>query len=211
MIKIISFDLDGTLVKNTYADSVWLDGFPKLYAKEKSITINQAKEFLFKEYEKVGKDKKEWYDIDWWFKKFKIYEDWRNLLNSYRNVIEIYSETKTILSNLSKKYELIIISNAKREFIDIQLEETEIKSYFKYIFSSLTDFDAVKKIPNVYKQICNKIRIHPQEMIHIGDNKEFDFISPQKIGIKSYYLNREKTEHGNYVLYTLSDIEKLGF
>jgi putative hydrolase of the HAD superfamily len=211
MIKIISFDLDGTLVRNTYADSVWLEGFPKLYAKEKSITIKQAKELLFKEYEKVGKDNKEWYDIDWWFKKFKINEDWRNLLNSYRSVIEIYPETKTILSDLSKRYDLIIISNAKREFIDIQLEETEIKSYFKYIFSSLTDFDAVKKIPNVYKQICKKIRIHPQEIIHIGDNKEFDFISPQKIGIKSYYLNREKTEHGNHILYTLSDFEKLGF
>ena len=211
MIKIISFDLDGTLVKNTYADSVWLKGFPKLFAKEKKITLNQAKKFLYKEYEKVGKDKKEWYDIDWWFKKFNLKVNWRNLLNSYRNVIEIFPETKKTISDLSKKYELIIISNAKREFIDIQLEETKLKSYFNYIFSSLSDFDTVKKIPDVYKQICKILQVQTTEIIHIGDNKEFDFLSPQKIGIKSFYLNREKTEHGDKVIYTLSDIKRILF
>ncbi len=211
MIKIISFDLDGTLVKNTFADSVWLEGFPKLYAKEKNITIKQAKKFLYTEYEKVGKDQKEWYDIDWWFKKFKLKEDWRILLNNYRNVIEIFPETKNVIEKLSKYYELIIISNAKKEFIDIQIEKTELKSYFNYIFSSLSDYDSVKKIPFVYKKICKKLKVQPHEIIHIGDNKEFDFLSPQKIGIKSYYLNRDKTERGNRVLYTLSDIERIVF
>ena len=211
MIKTISFDLDGTLVKNTYADSVWLEGFPKLYAKEKKITIKQAKEFLYTEYEKVGKDKKEWYDIDWWFKKFKLKEDWRILLNNYRNVIEIFPETKNVIAKLSKGYELIIISNAKKEFIDIQIEETELKSYFNFIFSSLSDFGSVKKIPFVYKKICKRLGVQPNEIIHIGDNKEFDFLSPQKIGIKSYYLNRDKTEKGNHVLYTLTDIERIVF
>ncbi len=209
MLKIISFDLDGTLVKNTYADSVWLEGFPKLYAKEKRITEKQAKELLYKEYNKVGKERKEWYDIDWWFKKFKLKEDWKKLLESYRDAIEIYPETKKIIRYLSKRYELIIISNAKREFIDIQLEEIKLKSYFNYIFSSLSDFCTVKKIPDVFKQICKKLKVLPHEMIHIGDNKEFDFLSPQKIGIKSYYLNREKTEQGPYIIYTLSSIKDI--
>lgn len=209
MIKIISFDLDGTLVKNTYADSVWLEGFPKLYAKEKKIKLKQAKEFLYKEYDKIGKEHKEWYDIEWWFKKFKLKEDWRNLLKNYRKSIEIFPETQKTIKNLSKSYKLIIISDAKREFIDIQLEETKLKPFFNYVFSSLSDFDSVKKIPGLYKQICKKLKVQPYEIIHIGDNKEFDFFSPQKIGIKSFYLNRGKTEYGNYIIYSLSDIERM--
>ena len=89
------------------------------------------------------------------------------------------------------------------------IEEIKLKSYFNHIFSSLSDFDSVKKIPDVFKQICNKLKVQPHEMIHIGDNKEFDFLSPQKIGIKSYYLNREKTEQGPYIIYSLSSIKDI--
>ena len=208
MIKIISFDLDGTLVKNTYADRVWLEGFPILFSKEKNISIQESKDFLFKEYDNVGMERKEWYDIDWWFTRFEIKKSWKKLLYSYRRYIQIYPETKKIISKLSKKYKLIIISNAKREFIDIQIKETEIEQYFSNIFSSLSDFESVKKIPDVYKKVCKKLAINVNEIIHVGDNKEFDFLSPQKMGIRSYYLNREKTESGDNILYTLSEFEK---
>ena len=134
MIKIISFDLDGTLVKPTYADKVWLEGVPKLYAKEKKIPIEQAKQYIYKQYEKIGKNRKEWYDIDWWFKQFQLKEPWQNLLNNYRHTIQLYPETLETLEKLSKKFELIIISNAKREFVEIQIEETKIKPYFKHVF-----------------------------------------------------------------------------
>jgi FMN phosphatase YigB (HAD superfamily) len=141
MIKIISFDLDGTLVQNTFADSVWLKGFPTLYAKEKNITIDEAKEFLFKEYDKVGMARKEWYDIDWWFKRFQIKKDWHDLLSDFRTNIHIFPESKNVINKLSKKFKLIIVSNAKREFVDIQLKQTSLKPYFHAIFSSHSNFD----------------------------------------------------------------------
>lgn len=208
-IKIISFDLDGTLVKSTYANSVWLEGVPKLYAKEKKLPLEQVKEYVFKEYFKIGENKKEWYDIDWWFKHFKLNGSWQELLNEYRFAVGIYPETLGTIKKLSKKFDLIIISNAKKEFIEIQIEESKIKEYFSYTFSSISDFNVVKKRPKVYTQICDKLKINTNEIIHIGDNKEFDFESPQKIGIKSYHINREKTEKGNNIIYTLTDLEKI--
>ena len=209
IIKIISFDLDGTLVKPTYADKVWLEGLPKLYSKEKNISIKQSKQYIYKQYEKIGKNRKEWYDIDWWFKKFQLKEQWQNLINNYRYSIQLYPETIEMLEKLSKKFDLIIISNAKREFVEIQLEETNLKPYFKHIFSSLSDFNEVKKIPNVYKQILSLLKIKPHEIIHVGDSKEFDYESPQKIGIKSFYLNRKKTEKRNHIIHSLSALEKI--
>ena len=65
MIKIISFDLDGILVKTTFAEKVWLEGLPKLYAKEKKIPIKHAKQYIYKQYEKIDNDRKEQYDIEW--------------------------------------------------------------------------------------------------------------------------------------------------
>jgi len=208
-IKIISFDLDGTLVKSTYANSVWLEGVPELFAKEKNLPLENVKEYVFKEYYKIGENKKEWYDIDWWFKHFKINGRWQTLLDKYRFAVEIYPDTLETIKKLSKKFDLIIISNAKREFIEIQIEETKIKGYFSHTFSSLSDFDIVKKMPKVYKQICDKLKIKTNEMIHVGDSREFDFESPQKIGIISYHIDREKIQKGKNVIHSLFDLEKL--
>ena len=208
-VKIISFDLDGTLVKSTYANSVWLEGVPKLYAKEKNLPLDFVKKYVFQEYYKVGENKKEWYDIDWWFKHFKLNSSWQELLNEYRFSVELYPDTIDTIKKFSNKFDLIIISNAKKEFIDIQIEETKIRKYFLYAFSSISDFNTVKKIPQVYKEICDKLKIKTNEIIHIGDSKEFDFESPKKVGVKSYYINREKTEKGNNIIHTLFDLEKI--
>jgi putative hydrolase of the HAD superfamily len=209
MLKIISFDLDGTLVESSYADKVWLEGLPKLYSKEKNIPIKKAKDYIFSFYEKVGENKKEWYDIDWWFQKFELDSSWQNLLYKYRNNIKLFPETIEILKSLKKNFDLIVISNAKREFIDIQLEQTKIKHYFNHVFSSLSDFDLVKKTPEVYKQVLNLLKIKTDEIIHLGDNFNFDYISPKKIGISSIYLDRSKKNNGDNTIFSLSELKNI--
>ena len=205
-IKVISFDLDGTLVKSSYADAVWLDGLPKLFAQERNLSLQQAKDFLFSEYEAVGPDRKEWYDIEWWFHKFQLERSWKSLLKSYKHSIELFPETRPTLEQLGAAYTLICFSNAKQEFIDIQLREIHIDHFFEHTFSSLTDFNAVKKDSTTYVKICKNLHIAPGEMVHIGDNWKYDFISPQKIGVHSYFLNREKDKNGKHILHSLSEI-----
>jgi FMN phosphatase YigB (HAD superfamily) len=53
------------------------------------------------------------------------------------------------------------------------------------------------------------LNVQVNEIIHIGDNKEFDFLSPKRIGIKSFYLNRDRTETGEGIVHSLSDFEKI--
>jgi putative hydrolase of the HAD superfamily len=209
MIKIISFDLDGTLVKSTYSDKVWLQGLPILYSKEKNISLKQAKKYIYKLYEEVGESRKEWYDIDWWFKKFKINYSWKDLLNDYRDDIKLFPETVDTLEKLKGKNDLIIISNAKKEFVDIQLAVANIKPYFKHTFSSLSDFDLVKKTSEVYNQVLDILEIKPNEIIHVGDNFEFDYKSPKRVGIKSFYLDRNNKEKGENIIFSLSEIKNL--
>jgi len=208
MIKYISFDLDGTLMKSTYADLVWLEGVPKFYAKEKGIDIEKAKKYLKKEYDTIGDNRAEWYDLGYWFHRFNLKNNWRDLLEKYRYAIEPFPEVPNVLRRLYQKYELIIISNAKREFIEIELLETKLRKYFTFVFSSTSDFHKVKKVPEFYETICNKIGIHPDEMIHIGDHKEFDYTIPMKLGIQSFYLNRKKTTKGEYIVYDLEEFEE---
>jgi HAD superfamily hydrolase (TIGR01549 family) len=207
MIKVISFDFDGTIAKHTFADAFWLEGVPALYAKRHRVDVETAKNFLFEEYEKIGDNRIEWYDPGYWFDRFDLQTDWKKMLLQYRKNAEIYSEVPSVLKRLSPQYNLIISSNAKKEFINVQLKQSKLNSYVNRIFSSTSDFHTVKKVTDFYAMVCKKMKITPQEMIHIGDHKEFDYLSPQKLGITSYYLDRKKDTTGNHVVSDLKQFE----
>lgn len=207
-IKFLSFDMDGTLVTMDFADAVWLEGLPHLYAKEKGISFSEARDYVIKEYEKVGNDAVEWYDIKYWFRRFGINKDWRNLLNRYSKNLKLYPEVKGVLNKLKKKYELIIISNAAREFIELEMEVGSLTNIFSNIFSSVSDFLETKK-GSIYSKICDRLGIRPTEIVHIGDNWKFDYLSPRKIGIESFYLDRKGEKNGKFMINNLKEIEGL--
>jgi putative hydrolase of the HAD superfamily len=208
MIKVISFDFDGTIAKHTFADAFWLEGVPALYAKQHHVDVEAAKKYLFEEYEKIGDNRIEWYDPGYWFDRFDLQADWKKMLLKYRKNVEIYPEVRSVLKRLSTQYSLIISSNAKKEFIDVQLRQNKLNGYFDQIFSSTSDFHTVKKVTDFYAMICKKLKIKPQEMIHVGDHKEFDYLAPQKLGIISYYLDRKKNTTGLHIVSNLKEFEK---
>ncbi len=205
MTAVISFDLDGTLVDRSYPDAVWLQGLPRLYAKEKNISFQKAQEFIMKEYDSIGDTQIEWYDIHYWFNRFNLSSSYQDLLEDYRHTIQLFSEVPDIIPRLSKKYDLIIVSNAKKEFIDIELEHTKLGTYFTHVFSSTSDFRQLKKAPEFYEKICAELGVQPSDLTHVGDHEEFDYIVPSKLGIRSFFLDRTRTAIGNHVVYDLTE------
>jgi putative hydrolase of the HAD superfamily len=193
MTTIISFDLDGTIMTSEYADRVWLEGLPTIYANEKHTTLAKAKKILTTAYDTIGDHTPEWYDLSYWFTRYKLKTPWKELLYQYTDYLKPYQDAIDTLKILSNHYPLIITSNAKREFIEIELQHTKLTDYFTQIYSSLTDFNQVKKHPQIYQQICTLLKIQPHQLIHIGDHYEYDYKSPQKIGIQAYYLDRNNT------------------
>jgi len=190
-IKLISFDLDNTLIDTTYTTYVWEIGIPHLYAKKHNISISEATRLVIAEYEKIGDISLEWYDITYWFKYFELPEKWENLMEIHRDKIRPFPEVKEVIKDLAQYYDLIIVSNAAREFVEVEIKEAEIENSFARIFSATSDFRQVKKTPQFYRQICEIMGAEPSSTIHIGDHYEFDYVIPKSIGIKAYYLDRD--------------------
>ena len=204
--KVISFDLDGTLTDGVFAESVWLKEIPKVYAKKYNITLQKAQKKVIKYYNHTGNEKLEWYNISFWLDKFKLDIKPQELLNSNKHKIQLFEDVLFALKKLQTKKRLIILSNAQREFVDLEITKTGIRDYFEKIFSATSDFKLIKNTPTVYLKVCKICKISPSEMVHIGDDYTFDFKVPNNAGIKAIFLNRNEKEKRRFTIRSLNEL-----
>jgi HAD superfamily hydrolase (TIGR01493 family) len=205
----ISFDLDGTLVDSEFVDLVWLKGIPELYAQKERMDLFRAQEVVINEYNKVGDGVLEWYDIGYWFNHFGLPRKWEDLLEQYSHNVRVYPEVHEVLSQLWEKYSLIILSNAAREFIDVEMEKGGLEGYFDQVVSATSDFGMVKKSAKFYQTICEDLNINPQTLIHVGDHWEFDYQIPKRMGIVAYYIDRKDERRGPDSINNLRTLQQI--
>ena len=74
------------------------------------------------------------------------------------------------------------------------------------IISTTDDLEAIKKDEKIYKLILKKLKIKPEEMLHVGDNKVFDFEVPRKIGINALFVDRSEKTKGKFVIKSLEQV-----
>ena len=139
-LKVISFDLDGTLVNYDFVDFIWFESIPSLYAKKQNITFEDAQEYVRREYDKVGIERLEWYNVQYWLDLFNLDEDAHSLLNMFKSRVKCYHDSLRVLKKLKKDFKLVIITNSPRAFLTLEIGETGIGKYIDRFFSSTSDF-----------------------------------------------------------------------
>jgi HAD superfamily hydrolase (TIGR01549 family) len=206
--KIISFDLDGTLTTPKFVDSVWRVGVPQLHAEKHGISFEEAQHSIFHKYNEMGDDDLKWYDLPFWIEYLNLEVSPHQLLSQYQHLIALFPDVLPALSFFQECYDLIIISNANRMFLDLEVSVTGIGRFFKKIFSATSDFGRVKREEEIYQKVCDVMGVAPSDIIHVGDHREFDFESPQRIGMHTYFLDRSKNQTSPQVIHGLEDFIK---
>jgi putative hydrolase of the HAD superfamily len=204
-LSTISFDMNGTITQGRFVDLVWHEGLPALYARSRGLPLEAAKEAVSREYDKVGEQRTDWYDIRYWFRQFHLGDDWTSLLMGYRNEVAPYPEAREVLEQLGRRYRLVVTSNASRDFMDIELAAAGLDGYFSRLFSCTSDFGEVKKTPEVYARVCRELSVSPREVAHVGDHHLFDFTAPSQLGIRAYHLDRSAAANGDFVVRDLTE------
>jgi len=203
---VISFDLDGTLVDFTYTTLVWEVGIPELYAEKHRISLEEAVSAVTGEYAAVGDASIKWYDLSYWLAHFGLPADGPALMEKHRKEVRLFPEVREVLEDLSSRHELIVVSNAAREFVEVEVNETGIRKYFSRTFSATSDFRQVKETPEFYHTVCELIGVSPDSMVHVGDHYEFDYVVPRKLGMEAYYLDRNGgVSNGEFTVRTLKE------
>jgi putative hydrolase of the HAD superfamily len=204
-MPLISFDLDGTLVTDEFTQMVWHRGMPELYAEQYACGFELAQAHMIGEYNKIGDHSLEWYDIQYWFRFFKLRGSWTRLLEKFIPHIKTYPEVHEVLDQLSRRYQLMITSNAAREFLDMEIEAAGLAPYFKHVVSATSDFQHVKKDREFYHQLCRRLDIGTNDLVHVGDHYCFDYLVPCALGIKSFFLDRSGKRSGPFMVADLME------
>ena len=205
MLKVVSFDVVGTLIDFNYEDYVWKEAIPKLFAGKRGVSFEEAKDYVLREYDRIGRNDIRWYLPEYWFKHFDLDESPIYVFKLHIDKVRFYPEVPSVLKNLSQKFDFVIVSGTTKNIIEIMIEK--FRRYFKHIYSPVSNHHEVKKTPQFYEMVCKNLGIEPCAMVHVGDEWYSDFISPRSIGIKSFYLDRTGEKSGKFVVKDLRELQ----
>jgi len=208
MVEIVSFDLDGTLIKRRFADYFWLELIPKHYSRKYGLAIDEAREIVIRKYEEVGVDDIRWYTPEYWINLFKLNFNVKEELNNIKHLAEPYPDAIEVLKNLYGKYILIVATNAHKEFVDVEVRVIGEK-YFKHLFSCVSNYNLPRKTGEFYTNIAREMNVNPKDIVHVGDDEKYDFIVPRRVGVKAYYLDRSCRGSSKYIIKSLVELERI--
>jgi 5'-nucleotidase len=208
VIKCISFDLDGTLVSEEFDFIIWNVEIPKLYAREYQIDLETAKTKVFAEYYKALyiEKVKNWTDIDMWFRRLGL-TDFQKLMADLKHTIHPYHDSIEVLEDLKSQYMLIIVSSAEKHFFDLKLEITGVREHFDHVFSAPTDFGIWKKDAATFRAILERLKLKPEEVVHVGNELQHDYTTPASLGIHAYLIDRDGKSHGEHIIHSLRELK----
>ena len=193
MIKAVIFDLDDTLIsEKEYVRS----GFRQVainISDEYKLDMNEVYKLLLDTFEEDSKNV-----FNRVFDKLNIsYEidDIKKLVEIYRGhkpEIKLYDDAKYILDTLYKKgIKLGMITDGYKITQRNKLEALNIEDYFECIV--VTDElgrEFWKPHRKSYEIMKNKLKLDYDEMVYVGDNLSKDFVTANKLGMKTVFINR---------------------
>jgi len=209
-IKVISFDLDGTLVDSRKFDNTfWNEEIPKLYSRINDIPVIEAKKIILRAYREVGIDNVNWYSPKFWFKKFDLKFDWKKILENLKHLIKPFPEVNEILERLSKKYKLIVLTQSPKYSAKLKMKVTNIEKFFSKVFVVIEDFKMFKHDERVYTILLKKLKLKSNEIVHVGNDYKFDCQVPRNIGIRAILLDRNGEKNRSDTIHNLREIESI--
>ena len=185
MIKRIIFDIDETLLKTT---EDCINAYNEYFNSIK-VKIDGKKLYdLIDKYELNGGNfQKE--DLEKYIKK-NLYANF-----NLNDMLAIYSRYGTLKNNkithaleyLSKKYDIIALTNWYAEVQTNRLDKANISKYFSKVYG--IDNNCFKPQEKAFLNACGDYK--PSECLMIGDSLKTDIIVPVKLGMNVYYCGTD--------------------
>jgi putative hydrolase of the HAD superfamily len=105
-------------------------------------------------------------------------------------VWELYPEVRGVLEELQPRFQLAVISNFDGR-LRLILQHLGISQFFSHVFIS-SELGADKPDPEIYRRALKLMKLHPKQVLHVGDDAERDWEAAAAAGLSVFRLNRPK-------------------
>jgi len=132
----------------------------------------------------------------------------------YPDKVKSINKVKSLelVKRLSKKYDLVVLSNGKRKKILARIQDLGIKPFLKNIYLR-TYFVHRKPFPTKVFKILNDFGLNKKEVILVGDKQYTDILVAKLSGIKSVLVTNSKKKtlfiEPSYKINSILDLERL--
>lgn len=118
---------------------------------------------------------------------------------------ELYSDVQLALEGLTQVgYRLLITSNWDERLHNI-LDSLGIAGHFATVIVSL-EAGCTKPDPAVFHHAADRMRLKPDEILHVGDSKDEDLVGASESGMAAFLVDREAGQCSAPVISSLLDL-----
>lgn len=159
--------MDGTLLDLHFDNYFWLEHLPKRYAKDNQVSIEEAKQLLDKLFLET-KGSLQWYCLDFWTERLGI--NVSDLKEEVAHLISIRPSALEFLHWLNQNDKnVIMVTNAHRDSLDLKLEKTGIGEHFERIISS-HDYQAAKESQDFWRTLNQNLDFQNHDTLLVDDS-----------------------------------------
>ncbi len=127
------------------------------------------------------------------------------LFRHYRNQVELFEFSETILSVLKKHYVVGAITNG-----NAQLDQIPIGQYFDFVVTA-EQVGVSKPHLDMFQHASSLANVELTKIMHVGDSAQTDVIGAMKAGCKAVWFNNKRQpwpggQNPDYVIHCLTEL-----
>lgn len=177
----LMLDMDGTLLDLAFDNYVWTQLVPQEYARERSITEDQARKQLYRTMREM-EGKLDWYCLDFWSELLDL--DIVALHRGMNHRIGYLPGAEGFLEQVSAMdLRLLLVTNSHRDTLEIKDEVTDVKRFFDAIYTS-HDLGHPKEDQPFWESLRSREGFDPERTMFVDDNLTV-LASARRFGIRN--------------------------
>ena len=166
-IDMVFLDMDGTLLDLQFDSYFWHHYLPQHFAEARGVGFPEAQADLEARYRAV-RGTLQWYCADYWSEELGL--DVVAIKHKIRHRITRMPHVEEFLTRVNESGRpCYLVTNAHPKFVDLKLEESRIRPFFRKVVSS-HEFQAPKESPEFWRALRATVEYEPARTLMVDDD-----------------------------------------